>query len=127
MTATPQDAFTNNVAYCSGPIAASDACHRADTGDTWEDGAAGGVVTTTLKRLLERLALPRYTLHGLRSTGPSALRERGMGNAHLRAVTGHTTDSNLEVYLRHTARAPLAEEALKAMGDVFAKLLIQRG
>ncbi len=50
-----------------------------------------------------------------------------MGNAHLRAVTGHTTDSNLEVYLRHTARAPLAEEALKAMGDVFAKLLIQRG
>jgi hypothetical protein len=47
MTATPQDAFKNNVAYCSGPIAASDACHRADTGDTWEDGAAGGVVTTT--------------------------------------------------------------------------------
>jgi len=47
MTATPVDVFTNNVAYCSAPIAASDACYRSDPGDTWADGAAGGLVTTT--------------------------------------------------------------------------------
>jgi len=48
-----------------------------------------------------------------------------MGDAHVRAVTGHTTDPTLGVYLRHAAGAPLAEDALNGLDKMFAKLLIQ--
>ena len=79
----------------------------------------------TLARLLLGLGLPRYTLHGLRSTGPSALRERGMDNALLRALTGHTTDKNLEIYLRKVNRAPAAKIAGTALASIFEPLLMK--
>ena len=76
-----------------------------------------------LRCLLRRLGLPRYTLHGLRSTGPTALKLMGYENRVLRAMTGHTSDRNLEVYLRGVANAPLAKAAGEAMAEAFGQLL----
>jgi integrase len=76
-----------------------------------------------LAALLKRIHLPRYTLHGLRSTGPSALRQLGVGNAHLRGLTGHSSDSNLEVYLRHADKAPVTREAQEALAMAFSGVL----
>lgn len=49
----------------------------------------------TLRRLLRILGLPRYTLHGLRATGPVALKMMGFENRAIHALTGHETDANL--------------------------------
>jgi len=70
----------------------------------------------TLRTLLRQLGLPRYTLHGLRATGPVALKMLGFENRVLRTLTGHTSDANLEVYLAgvdHHALARVAQEALE--------------
>ena len=77
----------------------------------------------TLAALLHRLKLPRYTLHGLRATGPTALKQAGMDNAHLRALTGHKSDRNLELYLRGVAQAPLAKDAMDGLAVVFAPVI----
>jgi integrase len=77
----------------------------------------------TLAALLRRLKLPRYTLHGLRATGPTALKQGGMDNARLRALTGHTSDKNLEVYLKRVVRAPLAKDAMTGLAVVFAPVI----
>jgi integrase len=77
----------------------------------------------TLAALLKRLELPRYTLHGLRSTGPTALRQEGWANPALRPLTGHNSDSNLEVYLRHADTAPLTRQAQEALSDLFGGLV----
>jgi hypothetical protein len=77
----------------------------------------------TLARLLEQLKLERYTLHGLRATGPVALKLLGFENRAIRALTGHTSDSNLEVYLRGVDHYPLARQAQEALQGQFAALL----
>ena len=77
----------------------------------------------TLAALLRRLDLPRYTLHGLRATGPTALKQAGMDNARLRALTGHTSDRNLEVYLKRVARAPLAKDAMTGVAIAFEPVI----
>ena len=75
-----------------------------------------------LRCLLRRLGLPRYTLHGLRSTGPTALKHMGFENRVLRALTGHTSDRNLETYLRGVAKAPMAKTAMDALAGAFGSL-----
>ena len=65
----------------------------------------------TLACLLRILHLPRYTLHGLRATGPVALKMLRFENRTIRALTGHTNDRNLELYLRGVQHYPLAREA----------------
>jgi hypothetical protein len=77
----------------------------------------------TLARLLVILDLPRHTLHGLRATGPVALKLLGFENRAIRALTGHTSDSNLEVYLRGVDHYPLARLAQEALEGQFSELL----
>lgn len=77
----------------------------------------------TLARLLRQLRLDRYTLHGLRATGPTALSERGVGTRVGRALTGHTSDSNYEEYVRGAARYQLARQAQEELDRLFASVL----
>jgi integrase len=81
----------------------------------------------TLRTLLRNLGLPRYTLHGLRATGPTALKLLGFENRAIRALTGHTSDKNLEVYLRGVEHYPLARQAQEALEGQFAALLSEAG
>ncbi|WP_191085663.1 tyrosine-type recombinase/integrase [Roseococcus microcysteis] len=73
----------------------------------------------TLRRLLEQLGLPRYTLHGLRATGPTAAKLRGLDNRMLRELTGHTSDSNLEIYLRGAGGYTSARAVQETLEEVF--------
>ncbi|HVB68004.1 MAG TPA: hypothetical protein VNE67_09135 [Acetobacteraceae bacterium] len=77
----------------------------------------------TLATLRRVLRLPRYTLHGLRATGPVALKMLGFENRAIRALTGHTNDRNLELYLRGVQHYPLARAAQEALEAQFAELL----
>ena len=73
----------------------------------------------TLQTLLTNLGLPRHTLHGLRATGPVALKMLGFENRAIRALTGHASDAALEVYLRGVDHYPLAREAQEALEGKF--------
>jgi hypothetical protein len=77
----------------------------------------------TLATLLRQLGLPRYTLHGLRATGPVALKMLGFENRAIRTLTGHTSDRNLEVYLQGVEGYPLAKQAQEALATAFGELL----
>lgn len=77
----------------------------------------------TLARLLGILGLKRYTLHGLRATGPVALKLLGFESRAIRALTGHTSDANLDVYLRGVDHYPLARQAQAALEQQFSALL----
>lgn len=59
--------------------------------------------------MLAQLQLPRFTLHGLRATGPVALKMLGFENRAIRTLTGHTSDRNLEIYLQGVEGYPLAK------------------
>ena len=75
----------------------------------------------TLARLLRDLGLPRYTLHGLRATGPTALKQaRHVENRILRELTGHTSDRNLEVYLRGAGGFDMRRDAVEMLQTLFA-------
>jgi|GEM_PF-4709234 len=77
----------------------------------------------TMRRILSILQLDRYTLHGLRATGPVALKLLGFENRAIRALTGHTSDANLDIYLRGTEHYPLAVQAQNALEAQFSDLL----
>ena len=79
----------------------------------------------TLRTLLRQLALERYTLHGLRATGPTALKLLGFENRTIRALTGHTSDKYLELYLRGVDHYPLARAAQEALEGQFGELLAE--
>lgn len=77
----------------------------------------------TLRTLLRTVGADRYTLHGLRSTGPVALKLLGFENRAVRALIGHTSDKNLEPYLRGVNHYPLARSAQEALEGQFSELL----
>ncbi|SHJ68078.1 Phage integrase family protein [Roseomonas rosea] len=77
----------------------------------------------TLRTLLKNLGLERYTLHGLRRTGPSALKLLGFENRAIRELTGHDNDGNLEIYLDDVDGHLLARQAQEALDDRFGPLL----
>jgi hypothetical protein len=79
----------------------------------------------TLLSLRVRLSLSRYTLHGLRATGPQSLKMLGLENRAIRSLTGHDSDRNLEVYLRGLAEYPLARQAQEMLGEAFDIVLRQ--
>ena len=79
----------------------------------------------TLLTLRANLGIERYTLHGLRSTGPSAARQRGASLQILMALTGHTTEKNLRIYLREIDDEPFADEAGQMVEDIFTPVLEQ--
>lgn len=76
-------------------------------------------------RLVEQLDLDHYTLHGLRKTGPSALKMLGFENRAIRSLTGHTSDKNLELYLDGVQHPPLAKAAQEALEDAFADVIAE--
>ncbi|WP_158801086.1 tyrosine-type recombinase/integrase [Acidisoma sp. L85] len=78
----------------------------------------------TLATLLKTLTLPRYTLHGLRATGPVALKMLGVENRAIRALTGHTSDANLETYLKGVDRYVLAKASQDSLDEQFASVLV---
>ena len=77
----------------------------------------------TLLTLRRNLGLDRYTLHGLRATGPTALKMLGFENRALRTLTGHTSDANLETYLRGVKGFHLARPAQIALEEAFSSVL----
>lgn len=87
---------------------------------------AMGNAQETPARLLRICGLDRYTLHGLRATGPVTLKRLGFENRTIRALTGHTSDANLEVYLAgvdHYQLAKAGQEALEVQfGDMLAEI-----
>lgn len=86
-----------------------------------------GNAQETLARLLDQLELDRYTLHGLRATGPVALKMMGFENRAIRELTGHTSDRNLETYLRGVKRYPLARVAQEALAKQFGSVISDAG
>jgi len=82
-----------------------------------------GNAQETLARLLSHLDLPRYTLHGLRATGPTALKLEGIENRIARELTGHTSDSAFEVYVRGASGYRLARQAQEELDRLFAPVL----
>ena len=88
-------------------------------GRRWTTGNA----QETLARLLSDLRLPRYTLHGLRATGPTALKRQGMENRRIRELTGHDSDRNLETYLRGAGGMEMRQEAVEMLQAIFDPLV----
>jgi integrase len=77
----------------------------------------------TLLALRAQLGMGRYTLHGLRKTGLSAGKMLGFENRRLRALSGHDSDRNLEVYLDGLADFAMAREVQEALEQRFAGVL----
>ncbi|MBR0653376.1 tyrosine-type recombinase/integrase [Roseomonas terrae] len=88
-------------------------------GKAWTTGNA----QETLARLVAQLDLDHYTLHGLRKTGPSALKMLGFENRAIRSLTGHTSDKNLELYLDGVQHLPLAKAAQEALEQTFGDII----
>jgi integrase len=76
-----------------------------------------------LRRMLRRLGLPRYTLHGLRATGPTALTMAGVSSPTGRSLTGHESDAQYEVYTRGAIGYDLAREAAEQLVTIFGGIL----
>lgn len=77
----------------------------------------------TLRRLLAQMKLPRHTLHGLRATGPVALKMLGFENRVIRELTGHREDRTLEIYLKGVDGADLRFRAADALAEHFGGIL----
>ena len=77
----------------------------------------------TLLALRTRLGVGRYTLHGLRATGPQALKVLGLENRAIRSLTGHDSDRNLEIYLRGVDGYPMAKHAQRLLEERFNDVL----
>jgi hypothetical protein len=77
----------------------------------------------TLARLLAQLGEGRYTLHGLRATGPTELERGGMERRPIRDLTGHQSERTLEVYLRGAGGFPGRRRAAEALQTIFAPVL----
>ena len=88
-------------------------------GKAWTTGNA----QETLATLRGTLDTGRYTLHGLRATGPVALVGLGFSPEEIIRLTGHTDVSGLRPYLRgvdkHSSAIPLQE----ALGGRFSDVL----
>jgi integrase len=78
-----------------------------------------GNAQETLARLLAQLGLDRYTLHGLRATGPTELERAGMERRPIRELTGHTSDRNFEVYVRGAGGFGARQKAAEWLAGMF--------
>ena len=77
----------------------------------------------TMLRIRAILGLDRYTLHGLRATGPSKLAQGGVALAVIMALTGHQSERTLRDYLRGVDRSPLAKVAQETLAAEVAPTL----
>ena len=84
---------------------------------------ATGNAQETLSVLRASLETGRYTLHGLRATGPVALIGLGFSAEEITRLTGHTDVAGLRPYLRgvdkHAANIPMQD----ALDDKFSSIL----
>lgn len=87
----------------------------------WDPGNA----RETLQGLRVRLGFGRYTLHGLRATGPTSLAQGGVDLSTIMAVTGHTTEAQLRRYLKGVERLPLARLGQEGIADRFKTVLTE--
>lgn len=108
-------------AFAANPGRHSERLFVTPRGKPWTTNNA----QETLQRLLAQLGLPRYTLHGLRKTAASALKMLGFENRAIRALTGHESDRNLEIYLSGVENYPLARAGQEALEGRFARLLAE--
>lgn len=79
----------------------------------------------TLATLRTVLDIGRYTLHGLRATGPVALIGLGFSPEEIIRLTGHTDVSGLRPYLRGVDRHSMAVPLQEALGGRFSEVLEQ--
>lgn len=77
----------------------------------------------TLATLRGTLDTGRFTLHGLRATGPVALVGLGFSPEEIIRLTGHTDVSGLRPYLRGVDRHAMAVPLQNALDDRFAEVL----
>ena len=77
----------------------------------------------TLATLRGTLDTGRFTLHGLRATGPVALVGLGFSPEEIIRLTGHTDVAGLRPYLRGVDRHAMAVPLQNALDDRFAEVL----
>ncbi len=88
-------------------------------GQAWLPGNA----QETLATLRGTLDTGRYTLHGLRATGPVALVGLGFSPEEIIRLTGHTDVAGLRPYLRGVDKHAMAVPLQDALDERFAKVL----
>ncbi len=79
----------------------------------------------TLAGIRARLRLDRYTLHGLRATGPTHLAQSGSSLHEIMAMTGHKTEAQLRRYLKGVEKYPLARIAQEGVAVQYAPVILQ--
>jgi hypothetical protein len=88
-------------------------------GQAWLPGNA----QETLATLRATLDTGRYTLHGLRATGPVALVGLGFSPEEIIRLTGHTDVAGLRPYLRGVDKHAMTVPLQEALDSRFAKVL----
>ncbi|MGG5819688.1 tyrosine-type recombinase/integrase [Falsiroseomonas sp. HW251] len=79
----------------------------------------------TLRTLLTNLGLPRYTLHGLRSTAVAALGEEGFAEIAIMALTGHSDARSIRIYLEGFDQQRAASPVVAALSAKIETALRQ--
>jgi integrase len=98
--------------------AALDAWKREANGLTILTNALGepmkvGVLSTTLPRELQRIGLPSgLNIHGLRKLAATQLAEAGCSAHEIKAITGHVTLQQVEVYTKSVDQRVLSQSAV---------------
>lgn len=59
--------------------------------------------------------LPQCSAHGLRKAAARRLAEAGCTNSQIKAITGHTTDSEVARYTAAASQITLADQAMDAL------------
>lgn len=88
-------------------------------GKPWTTGNA----QETLSGMRARLDLERYTLHGLRATGPTTMAQAGVPLATIMAVTGHKTETELRRYLKGYERYQAAKTGQEVIASHFESVI----
>lgn len=77
----------------------------------------------TLRTLLSNLGLDRYTLHGLRATGPTELRLAGETKEDLQTLLAHSSITTTEGYLKGAADFPAIARMQEALAVILTPTL----
>ncbi len=68
----------------------------------------------------DQAGLPRCSAHGLRKAAARRLAEAGCINQRIKAITGHTTDTEVARYTGAANQELLADQAMAAIGGSSA-------
>lgn len=67
----------------------------------------------------EGLGLEGYSLHGLRKAASRRMAEVGLSNQLIKAITGHTSDSEVARYTRDAEQERMADLAMQSLASKF--------